>query len=116
MDKATTLITCLSGVLVGLLPFLINTVRALRERRELRARRRLYGVIGNKYPELLKQKHYVEFTDPLKFERSGLDVGVLLCRNLSFALRYCDFVFAQEGFDPKIIDCDDDEQIRCILD
>lgn len=110
------LITAIVSGLVALVPLVANLLREKHERTQARHRRRLYGVSRDTYPRLLAEKHLVEFTDYDKWFRSGLEQGVLIYRDLSYALRCCDFVFTREGFDPKMVDYDDDEAVARIID
>jgi len=62
---------------------------------------RIIGVVSNceEPEEMARLKH---FTSLFK-ARLARGTVVLRCRNLSFALRFCDFVCAEVGCDEKVI-------------
>lgn len=106
-DVITSIISTLASAGIG--GFLISLLRSYFQRRELRARRTVIGIVHCNIPACLTQ--YPDFTDYSKCAQAGYRLSILHCRNLSYALRHCDFVVTEENSDEKIINCHDTTRI-----
>lgn len=102
-------IAILSSIITFLTPFYLKW----KARTQAKADRLFIGIVRCKTPECLSG--YRDFTDYNKALESGYKVVILHCRNLSYALRKCDFVIADAAEDEKIINPEDVAAIKQIL-
>lgn len=84
----------------------------IREYKALHSKRMIIGIFGCAVPKALMK--FPDFTD-IRKARMHNGVSILHCKNLSYALKICDFVIADVAYDPKIIAPDDEQMIEAII-
>lgn len=106
----------MSMVLSIVIPFLSSSlvttiIMAVVKNHQVSVSNTVVGVIDT-IPEELRQCRLVS-----SFKTAEALPGVVLlrCKNLSFALRKCDFVVANCATDEKLISPDDHELLQCIV-
>jgi len=107
--QVETWVTLLGLIGVTLLHPICNKIR---EYKALHSKRMIIGIFRCAVPKALMK--FPDFTD-IRKARMHNGVSILHCKNLSYALKICDFVIADVAHDPKIIAPDDEQMIKTIV-
>lgn len=79
----------------------------------VRSRCQIIAVFGTEVPPELRRLPL--YTSYYKAKHCKYDLVVLLTRTLSFGLRKCDFVVAEEASDPKVIRPDNHDRLEALV-
>lgn len=97
----------------SLIPLVSKCYKFIVVRRKERARTVIIGLVNDVcVPQLTSLPFFSDYADLVY---SDCNIGVLRCRTLSYALRHCDWVIANEGADVKVISPGDKQKIAEIL-